>query len=522
MGKYREPEGYILDERTGLYYSQIIGVDETGSQMQIVTWFNTESGEYSQYTYPIENADITAHSSMQHVSQNISDTQSFEESKLLEAPPEPEIQITNIKADKEYENERLHTKSKRGDSRKAYLPIIGALLVIFVVVLVVKGLSDKNAANGKEVNVMTENTENTENTAVVEETDAFASEGAALSSEIASNSDSNDEKSLTEESSSIYPFPNYATCNYVTQLADEDEQFVYAIRVDMGGWMYNGGLPSGNMIRFPKTGGEPELFAEAMDGIYSIAVMGDYVYYSVNYGGDYTYCRKNKNTGEEEQLFNEDYSLLQAYDGKIYLFFAENGRQDIGIYDPITAELSLQTTDYALTMATGIGGKQSVKAFSPFSIYNGCLYYGGWGDYTICYGKYDFSNGQTQILSTTDASDLIDAGYSEYMFDYIDRFGYCPNFINDYCEINAWDVCIMSALLENGLFFYECDYDTQFFTVDGNGYKTEYFAFNDKVPCLAEEVYLNGVSQNWVIYNDRALQIDLEGIVNEVSFEKIY
>ena len=522
MGKYREPEGYILDERTGLYYSQIIGVDETGSQMQIVTWFNTESGEYSQYTYPIENADIMAHSSMQQVSQNISDTQSFEESTLLEAPPEPEIQLTNIKADKEYENERLHTKSKRVDSRKAYLPLIGALLVIFVVVLVVKGLSDKKAARGKEVNVMTENTENTGNTAVVEETDAFASDSAVQSSEIASNSDSKDEKNLAVENSSIYPFPNYATCNYVTQLADEDEQFVYAIRVDMGGWMYNGGLPSGNMIRFPKTGGEPELFAEAMDGIYSIAVMGDYVYYSVNYGGDYTYCRKNKNTGEEEQLFNEDYSLLQAYDGKIYLFFAENGRQDIGIYDPTIGELKVQTTDYALTLATGIGGKQSVKAFSPFSIYNNCLYYGGWGDYTICYGKYDFSNGQTQILSTTDALDLADAGYPEYVFDYIDRFGYSPNFINDNCEIDIWNVSFTSALLENGLFFSECDYDTQFFTVDGNGYKTEYFVFNDKVPCLSEEIYLNGVSQNWVIYNDRALQIDLEGITNEISFEKIY
>ena len=94
--------------------------------------------------------------------------------------------------------------------------------------------------------------------------------------------------------------------------------------------------------------------------------------------------------------------------------------------------------------------------------------------------------------------------------------------LNEYCEIDIWNVSFTSSLLENGLFFSECDYDTQFFTVDGNGYKTEYFAFNDKVPCLAEEVYLNGVSQNWVIYNDRALQIDLEGIVNEVSFEKIY
>ncbi|MDD3412742.1 MAG: hypothetical protein PHY47_01970 [Lachnospiraceae bacterium] len=58
MRRYREPEGYLYDERTRLYYSQIIAVDENGEQVQMVTWFNAENGKYSQYTYPIEKTKI--------------------------------------------------------------------------------------------------------------------------------------------------------------------------------------------------------------------------------------------------------------------------------------------------------------------------------------------------------------------------------------------------------------------------------------------------------------------------------
>ena len=48
------PEGYIYDENSGLYYTQIIATDENGTESQIVTWFDTQSGEYSQEVYPID------------------------------------------------------------------------------------------------------------------------------------------------------------------------------------------------------------------------------------------------------------------------------------------------------------------------------------------------------------------------------------------------------------------------------------------------------------------------------------
>lgn len=53
MANYSAPDGYLLDEKTGLYYSQVIAKDENGCPSQVVTWFNANTGEYSQEIYPI-------------------------------------------------------------------------------------------------------------------------------------------------------------------------------------------------------------------------------------------------------------------------------------------------------------------------------------------------------------------------------------------------------------------------------------------------------------------------------------
>ncbi|MDD3414040.1 MAG: hypothetical protein PHY47_08565 [Lachnospiraceae bacterium] len=509
MEKYREPEGYLFDERTGLYYSQVIGVDETGRQAQIVTWFNAQTGEYSQYTYPVEDGDGKT------TEQQNPDNQVWEETVLLEAPPEPEIHDTRTDA----------------SSKKTLLPIICGLLVIFIAVVVIKGVlhkRDLQKSAGEELTTEEISTDaiSTEALQDIQENDMGDSVKSEedVRNEITTNEAAADEAATNTDDmdDSIYPFPDYAACNVMTQLADEDDQYVYAIRVTNGAWMFESGIPCGDIVRFPKTGGEAEKIMEAMDGIYSIALMGDDIYYSINYGGEYTYCRKNKKSGEEEVLFQEDYSLMQAYEGKIYLFFAENGRQDIGIFDPATSKMSIQPTDYALTMATGIGAQQSVKAFSPFSVSDGSLYYGGWGDYTICYGKYNFESGQTQILSTAGAYELVDAGYGDYVFTYIDRFGYSPFFINDNCKIDIWNHNLTVALLKNRLLVSECDYDYQFYMVNDNGSMNEILDIKENLPVWAENVYMCGVSENWLIYNDRAVELSLSGEGNVVSFEKTY
>ena len=55
MSKYSIPNGYVLDPNTGLYYSQVIAYDAKNTPMQVVTWFNADTGEYKQQVYPIVN-----------------------------------------------------------------------------------------------------------------------------------------------------------------------------------------------------------------------------------------------------------------------------------------------------------------------------------------------------------------------------------------------------------------------------------------------------------------------------------
>lgn len=53
MSRYQAPQGFKFDSQTGLYYSCILAADMAGNQSQVVTWFNAESGQYSQNVYPL-------------------------------------------------------------------------------------------------------------------------------------------------------------------------------------------------------------------------------------------------------------------------------------------------------------------------------------------------------------------------------------------------------------------------------------------------------------------------------------
>ncbi|MBR4993113.1 MAG: hypothetical protein IKY04_02580, partial [Lachnospiraceae bacterium] len=53
MANFEIPAGFIKDENTGLYYSQKIETDASGRQVQNVTWFNVDTGEYNNVVYPI-------------------------------------------------------------------------------------------------------------------------------------------------------------------------------------------------------------------------------------------------------------------------------------------------------------------------------------------------------------------------------------------------------------------------------------------------------------------------------------
>ena len=54
MQNYLPPEGYLFDRNSGLYYQTQVVQQDNGSYVQWVTWFNAETGTYSQYSYPYE------------------------------------------------------------------------------------------------------------------------------------------------------------------------------------------------------------------------------------------------------------------------------------------------------------------------------------------------------------------------------------------------------------------------------------------------------------------------------------
>jgi len=49
------PEGYQLDPNSGLYYKESLQTSEDGRKFRHIYWFNGQTGEYSQQSYPIVN-----------------------------------------------------------------------------------------------------------------------------------------------------------------------------------------------------------------------------------------------------------------------------------------------------------------------------------------------------------------------------------------------------------------------------------------------------------------------------------
>lgn len=83
MANYNPPDDYLYDENSGLYYTQIIATDENGIESQVVTWFDAESGQYSQEVYPIdENTTFTDDEEFEYLDEYKS-TRNYEPAKRL-------------------------------------------------------------------------------------------------------------------------------------------------------------------------------------------------------------------------------------------------------------------------------------------------------------------------------------------------------------------------------------------------------------------------------------------------------
>ncbi|MBQ0041847.1 MAG: hypothetical protein KBS85_00815 [Lachnospiraceae bacterium] len=54
MAKYLPPNGYMYDEKSGLFYDQHIEENADGTKSQIVNWFNADTGECTTSVYPVK------------------------------------------------------------------------------------------------------------------------------------------------------------------------------------------------------------------------------------------------------------------------------------------------------------------------------------------------------------------------------------------------------------------------------------------------------------------------------------
>lgn len=51
--RYNPPEGFAYDDVSGLFYSQTMQNDGKGGKVQVVTWFDSNSGNFSEQSYPV-------------------------------------------------------------------------------------------------------------------------------------------------------------------------------------------------------------------------------------------------------------------------------------------------------------------------------------------------------------------------------------------------------------------------------------------------------------------------------------
>lgn len=122
---YAAPDEFEYDEQSGLYYSQFIATDENGEKCQYVTWFHSETGEYSQNVYSINQISGL----------NEDEANQIEESKmpsLFPAPPEPEIDLGEY-----YRKLKLQSRQDIGNrfwknivTKKYYVLVTVTILVI--------------------------------------------------------------------------------------------------------------------------------------------------------------------------------------------------------------------------------------------------------------------------------------------------------------------------------------------------------------------------------------------------------
>lgn len=365
MARFLPPEGYLYDKNTGLYYSQVIAKNQEGITCQIVTWFDSETGEYSRNIYPV-NCDTDKRKQEQVKTKTASAPRQNERKK--KQLNRISHQNTSRRARKPLDRGFIsHNTGKIINPSIQYvlLGIIGLLLLVIIV-------GNATLAVKKHLNSEKKLMES-----VAKLSDGDDEENASDSTEA--------EETIEESAYSIDG--DYSTVwrgntergylSVYNMTVSEDDEYVYTIKAEGQNWYETDNIPYGELVRFRKSDiYDVETIIPREDPITALTVMGDYIYYGkLTSDGRCNYTRRNKNTGEELFLLSEDYSLLTSDNGVLYFLFAEDDRNQLGMFDVATGEMNYKDINYDFPAAIEKSGNYSL--FAPFGFYDGLLCVGG-------------------------------------------------------------------------------------------------------------------------------------------------
>lgn len=316
---------------------------------------------------------------------------------------------------------------------------------------------------------------------------------------------------------------SFAHVNMYQLLADEDQDYVYTIHLTDPYWKFSMEGIGGPIYRIKKDdkNAVPEKIIDLGEGINtasSIAVMGDYIYFSsstyhnVDGVDQYAYFRAPKKGGNAEKLFEEEASYIRAYKGKLYFLFRE--KEKYASYDPDKRTLtSVDLNTLAFYDSMQGGAKSEFYLFMPFSVFNGELYVGGSYDYIGYYAKVNLLDG-----SITKMNEIPLEGIGEFDEGAVFIYGANPLYLKNtmvvnsdmnafICRTSGNLLAIDKSINGEGLVFKPIN-------GDGNGFE------NNKILELelSESAKPYAGVGNWIFLNDRAICVGAQEIEKTIWF----
>lgn len=492
---YMAPENYIFHKDSGLYYSLVVIKNDNGDWVDFVTWFDTKTGEYAQVEYP-------------HI----------------------------VKTTVEKERRKINFNTIRGIAALIFLIVIGTGVWYF------KPYENLKVSFGKSVEPQ-ETTSQKENSSeevevqVVEKEspkeqlsnkkketneNKYLAENVMPTKELLASKNEEQVYSVDPSQNDFEPRFGHAILFYM--LADEDEDYVYALHQDYVNWKYSMEGIYGDLYRIPKNEKDavPEKILDIAgpeDEITAFAVLGENIYFAINLhhtesGVDqFAYYKIPKTGGTAEYLFTDEGSFIRSYKGKVYFLFRE--RNQLCSYDPSTDNRHYEALDLSTLYDVMSGGARSeFTLFMPFSIYDGCVYLGGMFDYKYYYGKYNLESKKIMPIINGDLSFALESdegGVAIYGVNPIleeDNGNVINSDPNGILAKTNEDIFVTFKTINN-------KYSFERFYFEKNGFRKE------PLPSInfQNDTFAYGAVGDWILFNDMGICIKSERIDRTISFK---